>query len=230
MELTALVVAAHPDDAELGMGGTIAQLLSTGVRVVVVDLTDGEPTPYGSPEIRAKETAAASAILGIKDRRHLGLKNREVFDTVDNRKLLAGVIRDVQPSLLFLPYWEDAHPDHVQTCALGEAARFYSKFVKSDLPGAPTYPRKVLHYIFTHHRPRIAPSLVFNVTDQIDRKMDAVRAYASQFVQHPSNAAKLDAIRRDALFWGDQVGVVAAEPFMCRETIRISDPATLFAI
>jgi LmbE family N-acetylglucosaminyl deacetylase len=133
MEHIVLVVAPHQDDAEIGMGGTIIALRNRGVRVVILDLSDGEPTPFGSVEIRAKETSAASKILGVQERILLGLKNRELFDTVEARKQVAEVIREVRPTVVCAPYWEDAHPDHVQASALVDAARFYSKFVKTDL-------------------------------------------------------------------------------------------------
>lgn len=230
MDTTALILAPHPDDAELAMGGTIAKLIERGVRVVVADLTDGEPTPHGSPEIRAVETAAASQVLGITERRNLGLKNREIFDTVEARRIVATVIREVRPTLLFVPYWEDAHPDHVQACALCEAARFYAKFVKTDLPGLPWYPRKMLHYFSTHLRVRMSPTFVFDVTGYLDRKIDSITAYASQFVAHSGNQSRIEAIRREAMYWGDQTGVEAAEPFTCRETIRLSDETALFGV
>src|SRR5436189_5192549 len=92
-----LVIAPHPDDAELGVGGTIALLLSQGCRVGVLDLTDGEPTPHGSPEIRKKETEAATAMLGLTWRDNLGLINRRLEADLPSRALLAGVLRTVRP-------------------------------------------------------------------------------------------------------------------------------------
>ncbi len=230
MEPVALVFAPHPDDAEIGMGATISALISQGVRVVVVDLTDGEPTPYGSVEIRKNETHNASSILGITERRLLGITNRAVFDTIENRRSVAAVIREYRPEIIFAPYWEDAHPDHVQACTLIEAGRFYGKFVKSDLPFEPYYPRRVLHYFSTHLRPRFLPSFIFDVSGHLDRKMDAIVAYKSQFVVHPGNAARLDAIRREALFWGDQISTEAGEPFVCRESLRITEVKALFSV
>jgi bacillithiol biosynthesis deacetylase BshB1 len=230
MESVALIVAAHPDDAEIAMGGTIAALVASGVRVIVADLTDGEPTPHGTPEIRAQESAEASRILGISDRRLLTLKNREVFDTVENRKIVASLIREVRPNILFGPYWEDAHPDHVRACALVEAARFYSKFVKSDLPYEPWYPRKHLHYFSTHSKVRFSPSFVFDISGKLETKIGAIRAYASQFVAHQGNQKRLDEIRTEAMYWGSQVGVQAAEPFVCREVIKVESASGLFSL
>jgi LmbE family N-acetylglucosaminyl deacetylase len=129
--LDVLVIAPHPDDAELGMGGTIGLLLEQGRRVGVLDLTDGEPTPRGSPEIRARETAAASAALGLEWRENLGLPNRRLRATLAARGQLAGVIRRTRPRWLFAPHWVDAHPDHVAATRLAEAARFWAKLIRS---------------------------------------------------------------------------------------------------
>src|SRR3954453_16801676 len=113
-----LVIAPHPDDAELGMGGTIALLLAGGARVGVLDLTDGEPTPFGSPEIRARETAEATAALGLSWRGTLGLINRRRDAALGARAALAGALRQLRPRCLFAPSWEDVHPDHVAASRL----------------------------------------------------------------------------------------------------------------
>src|SRR5580704_11056370 len=98
-----LVIAPHPDDAELTMGGTILLLQAQGATVGVLDLTDGEPTPHGSPEIRKRETAAATAVLGLKWRDNLGLTNRRLEADLAARAKLAGAIRQTQPRVLFAP-------------------------------------------------------------------------------------------------------------------------------
>src|SRR5262249_22557998 len=121
-----LVIATHPDDAELGMGGAILALQEQGARVGVLDLTDGEPTPHGTPELRARATAEATAVLGLAWRGNLGLPNRRLVDDLDARARLAGELRRLRPRRLFAPYWEDAHPDHVAASRLVDAARFWA--------------------------------------------------------------------------------------------------------
>jgi bacillithiol biosynthesis deacetylase BshB1 len=227
MENVALVVAPHQDDAEIGMGGTIYALRQQGLKIVVLDLSDGEPTPHGSVEIRAEETKAASAILGIDERILLGLANREIFDTAENRRKVAEVIRRVRPTVVFAPYWEDAHPDHVQASALVDGARFYSKFVKTELAFEPWYPRKQFYFFSTHLRVRTQPTFIFDISKCLDVKMSAITAYQSQFTKHPGNAGRLTTIREEALYWGAQIGVEAGEPFVCRENIRISSTEAL---
>ena len=230
METVALVLAPHPDDAEIAMGGTITALVKQGVRVVVADLSDGEPTPHGSVEIRQREAGEASRILGISERRQLTLKNREIFDTVDNRKIVASLIREVRPQLLFGPYGDDVHPDHVQAAALVESARFYAKFVKSDMPHTPWYPRKHLQFFSTHIKVRFAPSFIFDISAHLDAKMESIRAYRSQFLEHAANQKRLEEIRTEALYWGHQVGVSAGEPFLCRELTKVATAEAMFSL
>src|SRR5262245_57817369 len=105
--LDVLVVAPHPDDAELGMGGTIVRLAVQGWKVGILDLTDGEPTPLGSRELRRSETQHANTALGNPWRRCLGLPNRSLEATLAHRRAVAAVFRQVRPHLLFAPYWED---------------------------------------------------------------------------------------------------------------------------
>src|SRR5437667_765805 len=107
-----LIVAPHPDDAELAAGGSILLLRAQGASVGVLDLTDGEPTPHGSLEIRKRETDAATAILGLDWRGNLGLPNRSLVADLDARRRLAEAFRELRPQTIFAPYWEDAHPDH----------------------------------------------------------------------------------------------------------------------
>src|SRR5438067_1177858 len=129
-----LVIAPHPDDAELGAGATIALLQAEGARVGVLDLTDGEPTPYGSPEIRRRETDAATAVLGLAWRGNLGLPNRRLEADLAARAKLAGALRELRPRVIFAPYWEDSHPDHVAATALVDAARFWPNPPRTNLP------------------------------------------------------------------------------------------------
>jgi bacillithiol biosynthesis deacetylase BshB1 len=218
-----LVIAPHPDDAELGMGGTIALLLSQGARVGVLDLTDGEPTPHGSPEIRRAETEAATAVLGLSWRGNLGLVNRRLEADLASRGRLAGALRQLRPSFLFAPYWEDSHPDHVAASALVDAARFWAKLTKSDLPGEPHFPRRVFYYFAIHLRIHPRPSFVMDVSSHIDTKMRALACYRSQLVEgRPTTPPTLlDDVRDRARYWGWAIGTAFGEPFVCREEVGL---------
>ena len=144
--LDVLVIAPHPDDAELGMAGGILQLKQEGQAVGILDLTDGEPTPHGSVELRGQETARASEILGIDWRGNLGLPNRSLEASLEARGQLAEVIRQTRPRWLFAPYGVDAHPDHVAATELVQAARFWAKLTKSNLAGEPHHPERIYYY------------------------------------------------------------------------------------
>ena len=220
-----LVIAAHPDDAELGVGGTILALKARGARVGILDLTSGEPTPHGSPEIRQRETAAANAILGIDWRGNLGLPNRSLVADLDARHRVAGVMRQLRPRILLNHYWQDAHPDHVAASALVDAARFWAKLTNTDLPGAPHYPEKVLYFFSIHLRLHIQPSFILDISAQHEGKLRAVACYHSQFIQgRPTTyPTVLDELRAWARYWGWAIGALYGEPFVCRESVGLRD-------
>src|SRR5271163_2272031 len=178
-----LVIAPHPDDAELGVGGTILLLRSQGSRVGVLDLTSGEPTPHGSLEIRKRETDAATTILGLDWRGNLGLPNRSLVADLEARRKLAVTLRELKPRVLLAPFWEDAHPDHVAASTLVDAARFWAKLSKTDLPAAPHYPQKIVYFFSIHLRLHARPSFVLDISAHHDDKLRAVACYESQFVQ-----------------------------------------------
>lgn len=222
-QLDVLVVSAHPDDAELGMGGTIRALKAEGKSVGVLDLTTGEPTPHGDLETRRRETAEASAILGLDWRHCLNLPNRSLQPTLEARRLLAGVYRRTCAGLLFLHYWDDAHPDHVAGCQLSEAARFWAKLTKSDLPGEPHWPQRVLYFFSVHLRQNPRPNFILDITPHIDVKMQALACYHSQFVRGRASGAGsfLDSLRNRARYWGSLIGTEYGEPFACREELGL---------
>lgn len=223
-ELDVLIVAPHPDDAELGLGGTIVKLLRAGWRVGVLDLTNGEPTPYGSPEIRAVETAAASTALGLSWRKNLGLTNRRLEANLENRALLAGEIRLARPRWLFAPYWVDAHPDHVAATELIEAARFWAKLTKTDLPGQPWHPQRVFHYYCVHLKQHSQPAFVVDISAEWPAKQQALACYQSQFVTGREAVAPsfLEQLELEARWWGKTIGVQYGEPIACREPIGLA--------
>jgi bacillithiol biosynthesis deacetylase BshB1 len=223
-DLDYLIVAPHPDDAELAVGGTILMLKAQGMQVGVLDLTDGEPTPHGSPEIRREETIAATRLLGIDWRGNLGLSNRLLQPTLQARGLLAGVIRDLRPRILMAPYWDDAHPDHVAASQLVDAARFWAKLTKTDLPGAPHYPQRILYYFTLHLRLHAKPSFVVDITPYIDAKMQAIACYHSQFLKGRSTTPPtiLDDLRDRARYWGWAITSKYGEPFVSRESFPVT--------
>jgi len=222
--LDALVIAPHPDDAELGMAGAILSLLHQGKRVGVLDLTDGEPTPYGSLEKRERETQEATRLLGLTWRGNLGLPNRRLQATLEAREALAQVIRLATPKWLFAPYWVDAHPDHVAATELIEAARFWSKLTKTDMVGQPHHPQRIYYYHCVHLKQVIQPAFVLDISDWWETKAAAIAAYQSQFVEGRTSVVPsfLETLRDEAAYWGKMIGRRYGEPFSSREPLALS--------
>lgn len=214
-----LVIGPHPDDQELGMGGTIALLVSQGHSVHLLDMTNGEPTPLGSVPQRARESAEAARILGVK-RTLLGLPNRQVVHDVRSRHLLAAEIRRHRPDWLFVPYPVDAHPDHIAVTRIAEDARFDAKLSKTDIPGEPCYPKRIIYYYCTHLRMNFQPTFCLDVSAHIETKLAAIRAYESQFVANNSPVPEM--VRTIGAYFGTRIGTAFAEPFFTHEVVGFS--------
>lgn len=219
-----LVVGPHPDDQEAGMGGTVARLAADGHNVLLLDITNGEPTPLGDPETRAKEAAAAAEILSTPNnpvrRRLLGLPNRYVEHSIEARHAVAGVIREHQANVIFTPFFEDAHPDHLAVTRIVEDARFDAKLRKIDLPGEPIYPKWLFYYYATHLRWVANPNFIMDITAHLDQKLRAIRAYDTQFVQ--ANAQVVEWIEAGSRYMGSRLGVGAAEGFYTKEPVGLN--------
>ncbi len=222
--LDALIIAPHPDDAELCMGGAIVKMIAQGLRVGVLDLTSGEPTPHGSLEIRAAETAAATKVLGLKWRENLGLPNRSLEATLENRAKLAEAFRRTRPRWLFAPYWEDAHPDHTAATKLVDDARFWSKLTKTDMAGEPHHPERIYSYYCVHLKMAPQPAFVLDISAEWEQKAAAIACYQSQFVTGRPTAAPtlIDRLRDEAAYWGKTIGTKFGEPYASREPLGLS--------
>lgn len=211
-----LVFGPHPDDQELGMGGTIAKLVRQGHRVHLVDMTDGEPTPHGSVEIRAKESAEAAKVLGV-ERTLVGLTNRQVMHDLPSRHRVAAVIRRHKPEWLFVPYPTDAHPDHVAVTKICEDARFDAKLTKTEIPGEPWYPKRIIYYFCTHLRMNFTPNFCIDISDTLEQKMAAVACYRSQFVG--LSGAVPEQVKAVSAYFGTRIATAHAEPFFTHEML-----------
>lgn len=214
-------IGAHPDDVEIGMGAAVYQMAIEGLRVVIVDLTDGEPTPFGTRERRLAEAAKAAAVLRA-ERFTLELPNRSLADTPDARKALATVLRELRPRIVVGPYPLDAHPDHVAAASVVLGGRFYAKLTKSDIPGVPHFPERVYRYAAIHDAAALVPSFVIPATEEaLAAKMDALRAYRSQFADNPGNAGLLERVELQTRYWGSLVRSPAGEPFFATEIVGV---------
>ncbi|HVJ68951.1 MAG TPA: bacillithiol biosynthesis deacetylase BshB1 [Caulifigura sp.] len=223
-QLDILVVSAHPDDAEISVGGTIVASARAGLRVGILDLTSGEPTPYGTFEKRQQETAAATKALGISWRQNLNLPNRKLENDLGSRARLAEVFRLTRPRVILGPYPEDVHPDHVAASQLVDGARFWAKLTRTDLAGDPYWPPRLYQYWSIHLRIHPRPQFVLDISEAIDAKMEAIACYQSQFTEGrtPVFPTPLDDIRDRARYWGWAIQKAYGEPFASREDIGVS--------
>jgi bacillithiol biosynthesis deacetylase BshB1 len=218
--LSILIVGPHPDDQEIGMGAAIARLAAQGHDLLLLDVTDGEPTPRGDPETRAREAQEAARILGVRrPRRCLGLPNRAVQHTLEARHAVAAVIREHRASIVFCPHPEDAHPDHRAVTRIVEDARFDAKLTKTTIPGDPIYPRWLFYYYCSHLRAPFDPSFCIDATGYEETKRRAVLAYRSQFVDNPAAAHVPGWLDAALVYFGSRIGAAAAEPFFTREPL-----------
>lgn len=220
-----LVVGSHPDDQEIGMGGTIARLHSQGHHILLLDITNGEPTPHGSPETRAVESANAAKILGV-ERRLLGFPNRYLENTLELRHAIAAVIREHQSAIIFAPYHEDAHPDHLATTQAVIGARFAARLTKVEEPwgqtGNPIHPKWLISYYAMHLRKVHNPSFIVDISGFVETKLASVKAYETQFVKHAKNRRVFDGIAAMATYFGSRIGSAAGEPFFTPEPLALT--------
>lgn len=176
--LDILIFGAHADDAEIGMGGTIARHVQAGYRVGVCDLTEAEMSSNGTVELRRQEAADASAVLGLSARTNLALPDRGLEPARIQIERIVAEIRRFKPRVVFAPYWIDRHPDHVACSRLIEEAVFNAK-LRRYMPELPAVQVEQLIYYFINDVDQV--SLVVDVSDYYNTKRDALLAYRSQF-------------------------------------------------
>ena len=142
-KLDVLAFGAHPDDAEIGCGGTIAHYRKMGKKVGILDLSNGEPTPHGTVEKRMAEAREAAEILNIDVRETLDMQNRYIENTIENRKKVSEVFRKYRPKVIITHPLEDWHADHIACHHLVNAAKFQSKLTKTESPYPEHYPKRI---------------------------------------------------------------------------------------
>jgi bacillithiol biosynthesis deacetylase BshB1 len=215
-----LILAAHPDDAEISIGGTMLTQANKGDEVYLLNFTNGEPTPNGTVETRLKEAEEADSILKIKRRIVMELPNRYLQDTIENREAVAEHIREIRPDVMLVQTQLDQHPDHIAASQLGTAARFYAKLTKTKMRGEPFYPPKILYYFTSHFKMDPSPSFVLPVDEEVfKQKVRAVSAYRSQF-QH-KNRDIPEFLKLMGKRYGSRINSPYAEPFYTPEVLGI---------
>lgn len=222
-----MIIDPHPDDAELSIGGSMISHVRKGHDLFLLDLTNGEPTPRGSVQIRLAEARTADKILKIKKRVTLNFPNRYLQDKIEYREQTAEYIRKFRPDILLVPNHLDAHPDHISASAIGAAARFYAKFTKSRIKGEPFYPPKIFFYFCSHMRININPSFILPVSkDLFAKKLSAVKAYKSQF-SYGENKKIPAYVETMNSYFGSLINADFGEPFYTPESLGIKELGSL---
>lgn len=236
MTLDILAVFAHPDDVELCVGGTLLKMKSIGYRTGALDVTRGEMGTRGDAETRAREAEAAAEVLRLDVRENLELPDGHVFVNDEARSALVRVLRRLKPSIILTHQIGDPHPDHDHIAQLvREAARLSNMKRYDEASGEEKIPvPAVAHNVFSR---RVEPSFIVDISEFLEEKMTAIRAYASQFYDEASvepetrltSKGFLDELENRSQYFGSLIGVAAGEPFFVREALNVNDPVDLLS-
>ncbi|MBK8984146.1 MAG: bacillithiol biosynthesis deacetylase BshB1 [Ignavibacteria bacterium] len=235
MKLDALFFAAHPDDAELNCGGTILNLTGAGKNVGIADLTKGELSTRGTPALRKKETAAASKLMKIKVRENLSISDGNIQINEANKKRIIAVIRKYRPEIIFAPFPNDRHPDHIYTGNLIKESVFYSGLRKVVTESLKEFrPRRIFFYKSAYDIP---VSFIMDISGIFKKKLEVIKCYSTQFYNPQSNepetfiSSKLfvNEIETRARYFGFKIGAEFGEPFYSIEPLKVT-PENIFEI
>lgn len=232
--LDVLAIMAHPDDAELLAGGALIRSVEKGERVGVIDLTRGERGSLGSAERRHEEATRAAEVMGLAVRRNAGLTDSALHNSEEARRVVVTLLRELRPRIVVTHWREGRHPDHRVAAELVYDSAFLSGLRNFDAPGDPHRPLKVVHA--TTFREDVAePGFVIDITEQMERKLEAVACYASQF--SGKNAAGeifpgggrtfVEQMRVQCAHYGSLIRVPYGEAYWTRETLSIDSLGTL---
>lgn len=235
LKLDVLAFGAHPDDVELGCGGTMLKLKAQGKKTGVVDLTRGELGSRGSAEIRAEEAAVAANIMGVEIRENLGFRDGFFRNDEANQLAIIRVLRKYRPEVVLCNANFDRHPDHGRGFEVVREAAFLSglRRIETELEGekqAEWRPKRVFQYIQDHF---LAPSFVVDVTEFMEGKMEAVQAYGTQFFNpevkldapqtYISSPSFMEQVRARAKEMGQLIGRRYGEGFIAERPVRLDD-------
>ena len=234
MTVDILAIFAHPDDVELGVGGTLLKMKQLGYKTGALDVTQGEMGTRGTVEGRAAEAVEAASILKLDVRENLNLPDGHVFADDESRAKLVRVLRRLKPKLLLTHQENDPHPDHNHIVQLvRESARLASMFRYDEESGSEKINVPIVaHNIFSR---LVGPSFIVDISDFLDEKMVAIRAHSSQFYDPNSKEPEtrlsdknfLFQLETRSRFFGSYIGVAAGEPFYVREALNVDDPISL---
>jgi N-acetylglucosamine malate deacetylase 1 len=233
MPVDILAIAAHRDDVELTCAGTLLRAADAGYRTGILDLTAGESGTHGSAALRAREADKAAGILGVVERRNAGLPDAHLHNSEESRRLVVEQIRHFAPRVVILPFPVGRHPDHRVASELGRDACYLAGLARYDAPGAAHRPHKVL-YALAYREDPIKPSFVVDISAQFERKLAAIRCYASQFDGakaageiFPTGQDLYSLVETQNAHYGSLIRRRYGEPFFMHETLLVDDVAKL---
>ncbi len=219
-----LFFSPHPDDAELGCGGSIILASDQGLRVSIADLSAGEMSSRGSPIQRENEREKATRLLGLRDRRQVGLPDTRIGHDPGQRGPLIELIRETRPRMVLAPYWQDRHPDHAAAGKLVREACFFAGVAKLG-SGLPHRPANLIYYMI--HTP-FPPSFIVDVSTVWERRQAAIQAYSSQFLADAPGVSTaisrpefIRLIEARAVWYGAMIGAEYGEPFLMQGPIGL---------
>ena len=233
MPVDVLAIAAHRDDVELTCAGTLVRASEAGHRTGILDLTAGESATRGSPEVRAREAERAAEVLGVAERRNAGLPDAHLSNTDETRRILVEQIRHFAPRVVILPFPVGRHPDHRIASELGRDACFLAGLARYDAGGTPHRPYKIL-YALSYREDTVKPTFVVDISSQFDRKLAAIRCYASQFDGakaageiFPTGQDLYSLVETQNAHYGSLIRARYGEPFFTDETMAVEDVMAL---
>ncbi len=233
MPVDVLAIAAHRDDVELTCAGTLIRAADAGHRTGILDLTAGESATRGSAELRAQEAERAAGILGVAERRNAGLPDAHLQNTDETRRLVVEQIRHFAPRVVVLPFPIGRHPDHRVASELGRDACYLAGLSRYDAEGVPHRPFKIL-YALSYREDPVKPTFVVDISAQFDRKLAAIRCYASQFDGakaageiFPTGQDLYSLVETQNAHYGSLIRVRYGEPFFTQETVAVDDVMSL---
>jgi bacillithiol biosynthesis deacetylase BshB1 len=228
-----LAIAAHPDDAELTCGGTLAKAARQGHRVAILDLVAGETGTSGSAAIRQREAERAAAALGVHFRGNAGLRDAHLHNTDETRRVVVEWIRHYRPRTVILPFPVGRHPDHRMASELARDACYLAGLARYDANGRPHRPFKIL-YALAYREDPVKPSFVVDISPTFAAKMKAIHCYRSQFdgVRQageifPTGQDLYALIETQSAHYGSLIRARYGEPFFTHETVEVEDVVEL---
>jgi N-acetylglucosamine malate deacetylase 1 len=230
MSIDILAFGAHPDDVELGASGTLIKAARGGARTGVISLTRGEMGTRGTPGTRAAEFDAAAGLLGLSHHEMLSLPDGRLAVSDETRDAVVRKIREHRPRIVLAPYWEDRHPDHPATSRIVQEAAFLAGLRKLDTGQEPHRPAEIVYYMASWE---FEPSFIVDVSDVIEEKRGAIRAYGSQ-VWNPGHAGTepptfissehfQELLMSRMAHYGRLIGKRYGEPFKVRGYLEVTD-------